>query len=343
MKRNIGNKNKGIKNKKAGYIPVMAGMVLLVIVALFLPQLLFTLQDQYSMQRTELAERDKLNIANLNLIYEEQLSTRLKQFAEEEKHYVTAIEYDVSDDVQLSNILIATLQQNYIYMLYENGFLPEDVIVMLTLEKLSINDRREDNEYYIYVKEWKKYIFYGEELEKGVTLMAWYIDFFLLDGTEMKVLADVESGTIYYLKVTNSSSTVWSSWNDATAIKERQEALLVYYEKNLYFYNTYSTYYEANTEIFDELFPETESYNSAVYGVKVYDAEENTREEKENGFVKKEIEDNVIRLSYPLYYEKYNLIFCFEADFNCVNNSICPDITIGIPAIGELIPEMIQN
>ena len=144
----------------------------------------------------------------------------------------------------------------------------------------------------------------------------------------------MKSGNIYYLKATGSYSTVWSGWNGENSIENRQKALFENCHEYLYFY---STYYEANAEMLEELFPEKEAYNSVVY-----DVEGKIREEKETELVREEIEDNVARITYPLHYGEYSLLFCFEADF-IRDNNICPDIAIGIPAIGELVPEMIQN
>lgn len=340
------DKNEKEKNIRITYIPVMAGMVILVIVALFLPQLFFALQDQYNMQRTELTERDKFDIANLNLTYEPKLSTRLKNFAEEEKHYVTSIEYDVSDDAELTEILTNTFfQQDFIYVLYGNGFLNDNLF--LALDNLSMEDRMDANEYYINVKEWKKYIFYGEELEEGVTLMAWYIDFFILDGTEIKVLADVESGTVYYLKEIGSSATL-NGWESKETILNQRE---MFYEDGQEYVYYYSIYYEANTEMIDDFFFEKEAYNAQIYDAEVTDEAYNaqsynaevTEKEKEAIPIAIETVANVSRLSFPLYYGESGLTFSFEADFNRVYNRACPNITIGIPEIGELVQEMLQN
>lgn len=220
-------KRKRIKNVRI-YGVCMSGLLLLVIAALFLPQVIFTIQDRYLMTGTEVEARRSLDVSQLNSLYEKQTHDRMSNFIHMDLQTatITSIDYDLMEDTEIEEQVRAILQQTW--------SAPLNVIKDFTSDTS------------IIVQNCKKYIVYGNENENGVALMMWYYDIYLdaLDS-RMRLLVDSETDTIYYVKVMIDEGYNMAA---AKAYDYSYSIELIY----LIFYNLdyYNTYYEAELESF---------------------------------------------------------------------------------------------
>lgn len=304
---NIEKKKSPEKRIKAIYGRCIVGMVLLIAIALFLPEVIFNIQDKYRMTNTEVEERDSLEISQLQQNYEMDTYTRMHNFISLEKKTVTSIDYQITANSELTDLLGSESIKGWFEQLEVMGY----VIPYSFLDIL----------------EWKKYIIYGEDYKDGVVLMMWYIDGYLIDNaTRLQLLVDSETNTVYYLKVTardTQTDKVYSA-DGTTAVatygEDRNEKLWILAELFMYSFEFYGTYYEADIDNIIE-FQEDNRYEEAWY-------------------TDLNADDEQLTASFPLPYGELNMVFQFQAAYGKGHN---PDISMGIPAIGQLVPEMIQD
>lgn len=204
----------------------MGGLMLLVIAALFLPQVIFTIQDRYLMAGTEVKARRSFDVSQLNSLYEKQTHDRMSNFIRMDLQTatITSIDYDLMEDTEIEKQAKAILQQEWSTPLND-------------IRAVALHTP-------IIVHNCKKYIVYGNE--DGVALMMWYYDIYLdaLDS-RMRLLVDSETDTIYYVKVMideryNMAATKGYDYSYSIELMN-----IVYFSLDYY-----NTYYEAELESF---------------------------------------------------------------------------------------------
>lgn len=220
-------KKKRIKNIRI-YGSCMGGLLLLVIAALFLPQVIFTIQDRYLMAGTEVEARQSLDVSQLNSLYEKQTHDRMHNFIHMDLQTatITSIDHDLMEDTEIEEQVKAILQQEWSAPLNAiRGFNSDTPII---------------------VQNCKKYIVYGNENENGVALMMWYYDIYLdaLDS-RMRLLVDSETDTIYYVKVMINERYNMAATKGYDHSYSIEPIYIVYYSLDYY-----NTYYEAELESF---------------------------------------------------------------------------------------------
>lgn len=320
-----------MKNRKKmkQYGLCMGGMFLLVVAALFLPQIVFSMQDKYQMENTKVQTRSSLNISQLSTLYEEQTYLRMKNLVgmDPDSAIVTSMEHEFETDAQVQALLENIFSQEWTFLI-QWGILSHYGIEF-------------DKGLAMELSECKKYILYQEDYEKGVALMMWYFDLYMTDtGVRIRLLADSETSHIYYMKITadglNSSLGNDTAANTAVYTDDGKKVVSYYSGINkelLYkivdefpmYLEYYGTYYEANEEGLPE-YAENGGWNI------------------DTGYVEadEEIGDGEYHISYWLSYGEVNLEFWFQVAYSD-NNTPFPDIAIGIPVIAGRIPEMMQN
>ena len=171
--------------KKQSIYGAYALLLGLVIAACFLPQVVLNIQDSYRMESTFTETRTGINIENLNISYEMDITKRLTTFANAETAYfVTGTEYDKNDGRAMVE---EVLYQDFLITMIELGILPNSFYKSYEIEDL------------------KKYVIYNNELNNGVAIIAWYCRLSYEEGIDLEFLADDKTDTIYYIRYTDRS------------------------------------------------------------------------------------------------------------------------------------------
>lgn len=166
--------------------------LLLFVVAVVAPGFWFRMQDGYQFGNIRQGKHGSLDMEVLGGSYES-LGKRLSDFAvgvsQGKKYYVAGTDYRVNQEFYhiLENVL-GTEQGEF----FRSFGIPEPYILLEEIEQDGYD-----------VEKWKKYVIYDDFTEEGVTsiaVMAWYIELNSEDY-RIKVLADTESWTIYYLQI----------------------------------------------------------------------------------------------------------------------------------------------
>ncbi len=214
-----------MKYSKRKYTLYFIGLLLLVLVSVCAPQILFQIQDSYSMDRTRQETRNSLDFENLNYTYEESLRKRMYRFArgiEEGRQYnIASTEYQVTQEIQ--DIWKEVCEDRLITILKTMREMPDS----------TMNEAQ--------TVECKKYVIYEGEFENGAAFIMWYIKSELADGTTMKILMDVSGDTIYYVQLMNSKGIDLS--DDTKKYNDR------WFEYNYiwdYIWDYFCEYYEAD-------------------------------------------------------------------------------------------------
>lgn len=315
-----------MKKKESGkiYKLYVGFLVLFVVIALLLPQFVFKVQDSYWMTRTQVDARSNVDISQLHSFYEEQMYDRMSNFASMNVNSltVTAIEHDIEEE-EFWEILERIFYQDWMTLVLINTLSAYEPYGTFWKDSLEIQNCR-------------KYIVYGDDFEAGVALMMWYFDIYIIDeDIRIRLLADTETDSMYYIKITTNDKQ-----NDVTDYdakkgnvaydmdtsseaygKEKIEQLSMWAEQFHYLSDYYVDYYES----------ERDDTKGDLY--------ENPGDVKEL-YGNVEITEDRCMVEFPLRYEHVSLNFLFQVIYR---NEVDLDFCMGIPAIGELIPEMIQD
>lgn len=318
MKKATTKKTNEIKNGII-YI-VMIG--LLVAVAMFLPQIIFSIQDAYEMNHTQVQVRSNLDITQLNLTYEKDLNSRIRNFLYLKNKTATVIDYDASENSEVQELVLS--------IFHEQWFEPLGYNFQVIYEY--INEIHYEKNLDSMISDCKKYLIHGADYQDGVALVMWYMDLDLspLD-IRIRLLVDAETNTIYYMRVTSAANQ--EKENTAYSGEKNQEEIL-YFMLNVInsCYEFFYSYYEADDVGFD-----IEGIDVAEYYM---DSTNATAKDERVWFIDSMIQENQCEVSFYLPYGELATDFLFHAEYN---NGVYADVTMGLPIIGEMIPEMIQD
>lgn len=336
-KANCGGKKKisGKKKKRqmdrsrfSGYAGEVLIIGTVVMAALFLPQLIFRVEDNILCSDTTLGQRESMDVESLSTSYERSLGTRMQNYAQglkvNKKYYVTSQNLTVSDELT-----------DYLYSdkgLYQ-GFIQEFAYYLIPFEVW---------EDYYSVVSWKQYVIYSDNFEEGVNFILWYIEMQDKDGGIFRLLTDAEDGTIYGIK-TEDSSLPGSKYN----YKEFME-MLRYGDGTLEAWTYFALYYEAISDDMEGAIRLAENMgidvqvNDSDAGsyeteISVYD-EEAARRRLLNAFSYQNETENNIHFQVPYGDAELDVVLSIaEQEEN--RFYLFPDITLGISQIYEMIPE----
>lgn len=313
-------RNRKTKNSKERLCVV--GMVLLVIAALFLPRIIFEIQDKYRLANTEVEARESLDISQLNLSYEEQLGTRMSNFLKANQPMVTGLDYEVTEGSEQAKLLETIMYQEWFYILSDYS-LNMGVEYYGKIFNTNIGS---------CVQDCRKYIVYGDKYKP--LLMMWYFDIELTEiGIRMQFAVDSETDTIYYMKMSYEEQ----QFDKAGYVGEEvYYYLFEYIQQYMYFYYSY---YEADDKTDAEYAAEKSMLNEAVsVSDETVSVSVQTFWEQYDAWV--EMDDAQYNIKMPLPYGEAALTFLFRVEWE---EGVYPDITVGVEEIGELIPEMMQD
>lgn len=157
----------------------------------------------------------------------------------------------------------------------------------------------------------KKYVVCGEGEQDRIVLVMWYLDMYLSEeNMRVQILIDTETDSIYYIKITDKTGR---NQNISVDYESRKEFLGTLADMVPRYAQFYRDYYEA--EIDDLSIKEYVDANI-------------------------EMDDREYVVTYALPYGEICLEFLFQASYV---DGINPDISMGIPTVGNLIPEMMQD
>ncbi len=215
------------------YVITLSACLILLAAAIMGPQLLFYVQDSYRMGKTWQGLRNSFDVAAINGSYES-MNARMSAFAEGlsqgKEYYVTGTEYQVN--TEFYEILDGILNEELLAVCEGLGLIPANLPTELQV-------------YGYDVEAWKKYVIYDDILEDGettVVVMAWYIELRMGEDHRLKLLADSDNNTIYYMEwiyeggmseeEKDDSASMGFSMVDAPQIIELSLYLSSYYEAN---------------------------------------------------------------------------------------------------------------
>lgn len=320
--------------KKIGaYIVSIAGVLALVIIAVFLPQIFFSVQDSYRTGETNLMSRDVYDIITAQTVYPLDVYTKLHNLAQTGLGDVSVSVVKSSIDIEeFYEIKDSIREQAYVMNLVT--LLPETF-------GDSINLLSADN-----IKKCGKYIVYGDEYTNGVILMFWYMKIYLPSvNSYMELVIDSETNHIYYMEVEAQADITYSMEFE---VKEEEagvyvsDVMLSELEKSELVEMGQNAQISQSLYEVAETFPDyLESYYRSYYGV----YQPLSIEEKDNLYSLVVGEDAVtIVCSMPFNENHFqsnttgNATLFFRAYVE-EGYGAGPDISIGIPIIRQLVIE----
>ncbi|MCM1063709.1 MAG: hypothetical protein NC420_04405 [Eubacterium sp.] len=318
----------------------------LVGMAFFSPGWFFGIQDSVRCSDTVLEERENVDVAVLSTNYESSFYQRMINFAENQDgstHYYVASE-ELTDTAGL---------QDFLYS--DNGLYNDRILALL--EAGLITDRI----FQCQVTAWKQYVIYSDDYAKGVNFILWYIELENPDesiGT-YKLLLEANTGELYGLRADTGATIPEYSYSEhsleeflgVTAediLDEEGWMILAYLYSGLTesnFFQYYDLYHNAVGSIY--------GYTTDFAGMEIGDAAfselrlklgvADEEEEQWLDFLRIHptmlVWDGGNRLEYTFPYGEGRLIFRMQMPESVYYPWKIRNITVGFPAIYELIPE----
>lgn len=303
-----------MKRRHLFYVICISGLLILIAAAFLVPQLIFATQDNLRERNISLENRGNMDIAKLNLTYEKSLSKRMTSFsqgiAQGKKYYVAATSYEVGEGManeeDLEDIVQSILYQSIMSLFLDMGFIRYD-------------DKGWDIE--SGMQAWKRYVIYDEDFQNGAALMAWYMEWKMEGGDILRVLADTETGIVYFAQIDcqNKQRAIQNIVSDITLSSDSAYSID----------RTINRDYET-----DKANQESEYWEEQLEGdniSKVYNAKGSIISEMEQ--FAKDFEPEEYVLEIPLSYG--GNVLNFRLEYLEQENRL----VMGITEIGELIPE----
>lgn len=297
------------------YAPFLLGIVLLLVIAFFLPQMIFQIQDGYHFADKAVENWEHSNNALVSAGYERDMHQRMANLLSKETEDLTisAISYggkNVDDVVELLERVFASEWMGNINNMTMG-------IYFDFLQETST----------ISIQDCKKYVVYENTSLESILLMAWYLDIYMVDyDSRVQLIVDAETESVYQIKITGmgDSQDIYEANKKRIKVDKWEYYEATKYEMYSiapYCMSYFNSYYEAGMEdfkAFDEI-----GWNSdeAWYA---------TRDEEEDYY----------HLSFYMPYGNLNTEF---EVYILEGNGGLPDYSAGITLIRNFVPEMIQD
>lgn len=296
-----------MKNKKnvTLYGVCICGMMLLILTAIFLPQEILRLQDHYRTNRTETEVRESPDMSNVTSLYERNIHDRMKNFASMDKASATVayIDYDMGAEEEMQTLLQNIFSQGWC------AWVPQTVMYELYGVDLIHAEKQ--------LSSCQKYIVYGNDYQESIALIMWYLDLYIeKENVRVQLVVDAETSSIYYMKITNR-------YQDAVI-----DGNVSMYDASGEVVEKYGT--EGMKKMRLDMLTEIMTYFGDRYAT-YYDAQQ-------KGDMSIDTQNN--SLQFLLDYEESSLDFAVQFTSGSLYESC---ICVGIPEIGDLVFEMIQD
>ena len=293
----------GRKKLNGKYFFIWIGSLVLLVIAIMGPKLLFTIQDNFQIGKIRQGKHLGLSVDALNNSYKS-LKDRMTEFAagltQGIKYYVTGTDYIMNED--FFEVLEKVLGEEQATAFEMWGM--EPYILLEDLEKWGYD-----------TEEWKKYVIYDDFMEDGTTAIiatAWYIELLTADDCRIKILADTESNTIYYIQFEHMVAEL-----EEKKKTEKQET----YVGNESFVIT-----DAGSVIKGDMFQMFMIWNY------YYEADEMNEEDVMKTIIETYSMENEVYITYGLNYGNNHLQWEMRGEDNF--------FYMGIKEFGQLIPEL---
>lgn len=321
-------------------IKYISGLATLIFAAFMLPRLLFTVQDRERMGEVGKGSRLGINFAALEENYEASRISRLGRYVQGrgsgKDYYVSEVAFELSFKEQVE--------------ILESAYAQEPVWIMENLQTdfgryFDINDSR------VEISDWKKYVIYDAE---SVSFICWYADVLLDSGKSIRILVDAEDGTVYYMqgRVAEQDDKEAAAAIDMGFFEDYGNVsviwiLCAHYYSDVVEYLGLEAEDEEQGAVTDE-YSENTSTAGAAYG-REYFLEMLYKEAEKRGLDPDELLFELIGeemtvtdsgFSFPLHYGEETLEFEVFFGQEFLSEEMPRVFSIGIPAVGELIPEM---
>lgn len=307
-----------MKKTIKSYVICIGGLIVIIIMALLLPNMVFYIQDSYRMANAESQYRGSYDVVSVQDTYEKDVRSRMERVAGTRwGKMAVSVENTNIDSQMFDTIMNEIMVQEY--MMFWLTMAEDDLSEALdnvSIENLNVCER---------------YVVYGDNYTEGVLLAFWYLKIYLpsIEGY-IEFVVDSETYTIYYVEL--------------SALEE--------IEHIVYIYNTpeegssdITVYYEENKEetLSTDLPPvelkgmasNVASYYSMYYA-EYYGVDADTllfSDEKYEESIT--VMDDYITATYMLTYSPNNsLLFRVYAEYDEKGAS---NISIGLPLIRRLI------
>lgn len=282
----------------AKFVLMWTGLILWGAAAFCLPVLIFDIQDKRNGDALEKGEREALNFLGLDINYEEDLSDRLRGFAQGtaagKKYQVMETAFPEEYDSEAA-----------IWEKLEEGggitFIAEVASQFVSWPASEFYYSPDSMD--VEVAAWKRYLVYDEE---NINFMLWYVEYSLFHGNNtIQLVMDEESGTVYYMQGIH-----WREMPDPAESKDKRCRFLGALFPSYFYLQqrciSFNQYYRSDLTYEGPLNLNSDTYYCSLeYG-----------------------DDALI---CELYY---------DADAKQYPEDRRPELWMGIPEIGELIPDM---
>lgn len=179
------------------YFITVTALLAVIALAVFLPQIVFYVQDSYQVSRIDVINRDVYDIMEMQTAYSADTATRLKKLSEVGYGNITvSLVENIIDYDELYSIISVVRNSEY----------------MTNLTEITYNDLNEvmstiggDD-----LEKCNRYIVYGPSYSDGVILMFWYMKIYLPSvDSYMEIIVDSETHTIYYVSLEASQEVTY--------------------------------------------------------------------------------------------------------------------------------------
>lgn len=323
-----------MKRKKIGaYIFSVSALILLIVAAVFLPQIIFTVQDNYQTNQVDVLNRHIRDIFAMETSYSADVYTRLNELAISGIGNLTPSAVESSIGLEEFNNIIEDVR-NSEYMEHLVTMVPDtfgDSLEYINASDVKISDH---------------YIVYGEDYRDGVILMFWYMKIYLPTvSSYMELIVDSETYTIYYVSVEAAEEVKYTlTVDDRVAVvqtdPETMEEVLVYLTEEEVQNQTEQGISEKIDYVAENMPKVFSLYYCRYYGVYLMNADMYSLEPGAFDFSSNIAHsENAFTMAYPLPYDSTGSKTLFFRMHAVAGVGQGPDISIGLPLIRNLIIE----
>ncbi len=335
------------------YILFILALGGLVGAAFISPRWVFGIQDGIQCQEMVLEERENVDVTALSTNYEVSFYRRMTNFAENPpdivNYYVTSEELTDYQELQRFLQSESGLYRDNILMLTEMGLITQDIFTS-------------------NISSWKQYVIYSDDYTRGVNFILWYIELesaYESTGT-FKLLLEAETGDVYGVQADTGDLWVegYEKGVDKTVISLEEFLGMSNYSDYYYSWETIAYYFSGMNETdyysdYKQYLEQSRFYEDAIYAEK---AAQEMMDGVEQNSVSIGTESNLWtgdslvdywmehpprfisrnngnRLECTFPYGKSDMVFRIETKDSVPYPWILHDITVGFPAVYELIPE----
>lgn len=310
-----------IKSIKS-YLLSISGLLVLIIIALFLPNIIFSIQDGYQTATVETGNREAFDVQTAEEAYPKDIATRMQRVAAARWGNMTVSVVEQNIDQDLFNTLMnEIMMQEYMKILLTLA----DYELTEALERVSIEN----------VKICDRYVVYGDDYTEGILLTFWYVKIYLPTvESYVEFIVDSETYSIYYAELNAEDTVNYVVYADSEQTEGVQVSIISDVQENAdkeemtaeeksellsymavaipsYYAEYYSPYYGVNPE---ELLYAKDYYDEMI-----------------------SITNEFVTTTYILPYDDDNsLLFRFYAE---QGDGKILNVSIGLPLIRQLIQE----